>query len=202
MSPPPPFSPPHPSPKMYLALFCFFGLFLLLFIYPVFGVVYLYMSEIPQFSCFVKAVHLLQIPEKRDSRNPIQSIDDDSPRVQPKHFVVGSCLRVGLNIIVFRLQHTSNLYTFSSGTLVMNGRPIIWPGGGSEPVLGRPVCGWDNETCAYGNCLVLVKIYVNHFRKTTSLFQLHYSRYNTLCSYKTRVRLNLISTCRSIQPRG
>ena len=24
---------------------------------------------------------------------------------------------------------------------------ILWPGGGSSPPLGRPVCGFDNEFC-------------------------------------------------------
>ena len=38
----------------------------------------------------------------------------------------------------------------------MNGRPIMWPGGGSEPVLGRPVCGWDNEICSYGKVVSLL----------------------------------------------
>ncbi|KAK2188313.1 hypothetical protein NP493_136g03011 [Ridgeia piscesae] len=48
------------------------------------------------------------------------------------------------------IQHGSFVHVADyNERMEMNGRPIIWPGGGREPVLGRPQCGWNNEHCSY-----------------------------------------------------
>lgn len=50
---------------------------------------------------------------------------------------------------------------------------IYWPGGGTRPPLGRPVCGWDNELCIEGNeCMFLsCLIMILSFKNDESKFQ-------------------------------